>query len=455
MMDTRPQLAGRRSWSRPINHPQALVAAALILALALRVAYALYLRRWGLGIDAKSYSTLGRGLAAGHGWVSGSSAYRPPGMPFLLAGIYSVFGAPPYVAGHADYTTVRLVLAVLSVVNVALIGAVVRELTNARVAIVALFLAAVYVPLILVGDSLLSEALLVPVSLGASLAALVSRRKQRRYRWICLTGFLCGLAALTRGNGLIIAPALACVVWVRRPQGWRRSLLGPAVLLGLTTLTIAPWTVRNAIAQHAFIPVTDELGATAAGAYNRFSTNHHFIWAAGFQNPDYHRIVHARRLPEEVRSQRLLSAVGAYIGRHPLYVPETMAWNTVRLLDLEGRAISREYVHDDERAPPIFADFAVYTFWAVGLLALVGLCLRTHRSRIPRSIWLVPILIWLSVIPTNSGTPRFRAPLDPWIILLAAVGLHAVGSRLRACVRDGLPEPPSVQRRSEPPRRAR
>ncbi len=426
-----PKMGGR--WgARIVAHPLALAAGALILALALRVAYLLFTRHSGLGIDERSYNSLGRTLAAGHGWAAGDSAYRPPGMPFLLAGVYAVLGPPSYVVPRGDYMTVRLVLAVLSVVNVALIGAVARELTNARVAIVALFVAAVYWPLILVGDSLLSEALLVPLSLAASLTALLSRRKGRRYRWICLTGFLCGLAALTRGNGLIIAPALACVVWVGRPRGWLRSLTAPVALLAVTALTIAPWTIRNAIAQHAFIPVTDEFGATLAGAYNSTAASHHFMWTAGYLYPEYQRLREDRKLPEAVRSKRLISAVGAYIGRHPLEVPATMAWNTVRLVDLEGRFISRRSARGDLRAPGTFADLAVYTFWVVGLLAVVGLCLRTHRSRIPRSIWLVPILIWLSVIPANGGTPRFRAPLDPWIILLAAVGLQAAGSRLLA-----------------------
>jgi hypothetical protein len=43
-------------------------------------------------------------------------------------------------------------------------------------------------------------------------------------------------------------------------------------------LTIMPWTIRNANAQHAFVPVTTELGATLSGTYNDYSATKRFIW---------------------------------------------------------------------------------------------------------------------------------------------------------------------------------
>jgi hypothetical protein len=36
---------------------------------------------------------------------------------------------------------------------------------------------------------------------------------------------------------------------------------------------------------------------------------------------------------------------------------------------------------------------------------------------------MVPLLLALSVVLVNVETPRFRAPVDPFLILLAAAGL--------------------------------
>lgn len=420
--------------ARSVPRAGFLASLILLVALVVRLAYVHYTRHFVLGIDEMAYNRLARSLAAGRGWAGGDSAYRPPGMPFFLAGVYAVVGAP---VRSGDWTTVRVVLAVLSVVTVALVGAVARELAGVKVAIVALFLAALYLPLIVTGDSLMTEALFVPVSLAATLCALISRREVQRYGWIALAGALCGVTALTRGNGLVVALALAGMVYSATPHGWLRGLRAPALLLAVTALTVAPWTVRNALVQHAFIPVTDELPTTLAGTYNNTSARHHFIWTTGSQYGNYWRLRHDKMLAEDVRSQRLLAAVVAYIGRHPLDVPQAMFWNTVRLLDLEGRFISRRSARQDFGVGSGLADVSVYTFWVVGILAGLGLCLRSKFPVVPRAVWLVPIFIWLSEAPITTGTPRFRAPLDPWFIILAAVALCAVAEQLgsRAWVR--------------------
>ena len=69
----------------------------------------------------------------------------------------------------------------------------------------------------------------------------------------------------------------------------------------------------------------------------------------------------------------------------------------------------------------------------MGLLAIGALI---HRFRnVPKAFWLIPALIWLSEAPITTGTPRFRAALDPWIILLAGSAIAATAqgiSRRRA-----------------------
>ena len=50
----------------------------------------------------------------------------------------------------------------------------------------------------------------------------------------------------------------------------------------------------------------------------------------------------------------------------------------------------------------------------------------------PKWIWVVPLLLVLSVVLVNVETPRFRAPIDPFLILLAAAGLASAAIRLRA-----------------------
>ncbi len=395
----------------------------LLLALALRVAYVLHTSHFVLRVDAKSYDALGRGLAGGHGWVFGPSAYRPPGYPLFLAWIYLILGIP-----NGSWTDPRLVEALLSTVTVGLIGLMALQVAGRAAMLITLTIAAVYVPLLLIGVSLMSESLFVPLVLAAINCALRSRATAKRNRWIIAAGLLTGLAALTRGNGIVLGLALALVVWTGKPRLSSRAISSPAILLAVMALTIMPWTIRNAITEHTFVPVTTELGTTLAGTYNALAAHHHFMWMiGGYRN--YAAIRNNGRINDATRNSRLTSAVLSYVGQHPSYVPQAMFWNTMRLLDLQGRLVSRKTARNDADATAAFADLGVYNFWVVGLLALGG-ALTVAARRVPRALWAVPLLLWASEAPITTGTPRFRAVLDPFVILLAAFAIQALATAL-------------------------
>ncbi len=408
----------------------------LFSALAVRVAYVLHTWKFVPLRDASNYDRLARSLALGHGWSMGSSAYRPPGYPFFLGAVYRVVGIPAFAdyrrfsAGHysgvfGGWTDPRLAEACLATITVGLIALLAYQLVGHRAALATLVIGAIYLPLIVVGVSLMTESLLVPLTLAATNCAVYARNGEGRTRWIVLAGVFAGLSALTRGNGIVVGVALAFVVWTARPRWSRRGLKAPVLLLVVMALTIMPWTIRNAIAQHAFIPVTTELGATLAGTYNSVAAKEHYIWEAGHRYPDYASTRNNHKLTEVQRNSRLTSDVLSFIGRHPTAVPQAIFWNTVRLLDLAGRHLSRSTAHLDVGATKNVADLSVYSFWVVALLAIAGLFTKAVRS-VPRSLWLVPLFIWLSEAAITTGTPRFRAALDPWFILLAANGLLAL-----------------------------
>ena len=419
-----PERGRLRRWHRlsPRARFGVLAALLLVLALAVRVAYVLHTRKYSLWVDEASYNQLGTGLASGHGWVYGSSAYRPPGYPFFLAAVYLVVGIP-----HNVWTDPRLVQAVVATITVGLIGLMALKVAGRTAALIALAIAAVYLPLVFVGEALMSESLFVPLVLGATVCALHSRTAILDRRWIALAGFLAGLAALTRGNGLVVGVAIAVVVWTGRPRLSWRAVSAPALLLAVMALTIAPWTIRNAIAEHTFIPVTTELGTTLAGTYNDLAAQHQFVWEpGGYKN---YRAIRDADISDAVRDDRLLSAVASYLGHHPTYVFQATFWNTVRLLDLDGSAAWRKTALHDTDATANFADIGAYMFWAIALLAIGGLFTRAAR-RVPRSLWLVPAIIWLSEAPVTIGTPRFEAPIDPFVILLAALAVQSIGVAL-------------------------
>jgi hypothetical protein len=134
----------------------------------------------------------------------------------------------------------------------------------------------------------------------------------------------------------------------------------------------------------------------------------------------------------------LTHAVLGYIARHPAALPEAMFWNTLRLLDLQGRRVSRMTARTDENATAAVADLGVANFWIVAALAIAG-CATAAFRRTPRALWALPALLWLVVAPVTTGTPRFRAAIDPFVIVLAAFAVQALGAeiqRRRSVARD-------------------
>jgi 4-amino-4-deoxy-L-arabinose transferase-like glycosyltransferase len=211
-----------------------LVAAVLIAALAARALLVADTPGYRPINDARSYEILASGVARtgdyassrGAGGTRGPTAYFPPAYPYLLAAVDVLDGHRR--GGPASVRPARLVQAGLGTVLVGLVGLVGLELFGPVVGLIALVLAAIYLPWIALGGTLMSENLLVPLELGALWAALRARRAgSRRTGWIVLAGFLSGLATLTHENAAVLLVPLALAVWTRRPRFTRAAVLAP------------------------------------------------------------------------------------------------------------------------------------------------------------------------------------------------------------------------------------
>jgi hypothetical protein len=285
--------------------------------------------------------------------------------------------------------------------------------------------------------------------LASLAAALAYRRSPHRYRWAVLTGVLGGLAALTRANAMILLIPLAIAVWDGRPWRSRAAIGPPLALLIAAALTIAPWTVRNAVELHAFVPVSTQLGSAMAGTYNdvaRADTQNPAAWQGIKHVPEFGNLmrrIHA--IPEATLEHELRVASARYIREHPTYVAKVGWWNTRRMLDLAGERRYRATAATITIAHK-WADRGVLCFWIVGALALMGVVIGAARGT-PWFVWAFPVLMFLSVVFLVVETPRYRTPIDPFLILLAAAGVVAAVRRARSSLsaRAARPRPSSRQ----------
>jgi hypothetical protein len=254
-----PQVSGGHQplWRR--------LALPLLIALALRLVVVTFLytdqlnpRRdhWPFGYET---GRLARAIASGRGFSdpffaeTGPSAISGPVYPYLLAGVFKVFGI--YTATSAIIAlSLNSLFSALTCVPVFLLA---RESFGERVGMLATWAWAFFPHAILFAADRIWETCLTTllVSLLVVLAMYLGRTV-RPPAWIGF-GLLWGVAALTSPAALSLMPFLAgwaCYRLHRRGEKWR----GPAMAAALAfVLTLLPWGVRNYRTFHRVIPVRD------------------------------------------------------------------------------------------------------------------------------------------------------------------------------------------------------
>jgi 4-amino-4-deoxy-L-arabinose transferase-like glycosyltransferase len=415
----------------------ALAAVALIAAaFAIRLAYVdatpgMTLRDDGLDYDGHAVSIALTGRFSDTLAYGRATAFRPPAFPYLLGEVYKVAGVARADAARR-VVVARRAQVVIGTVLVAAVGLLAAQLFGGAVALAALALAAVYVPLVTMSGSVMSEPLFVVFMLAGLSAAIAHRRSPHRLRWALLAGLFAGLAILTRANALILLLPLGLAVWDRRPRWSARALAAPVALVAVAVLAIVPWTLRNERVLHHFVPVSTQLGSALAGTYNdeaRTDPEHPASWRSLRGVPSYADIfAKVSETNEAVLEQRLRHRAERYALDHPTYVAVVAFWTTVRAFELDGRSWWR-HTAATVSIRPAWADRGVWCFWLFAVLAVAGAFTAAAR-RAPWFVWAFPALMYLSVVFLVIETPRYRTPLDPFIVLLAALALVSGGRRL-------------------------
>lgn len=410
------------------------LAGILALALGVRVFVAFDVNSIAPQSDAADFDRHAISIASGDGYPQsqpvlggpGPSAFRPPLYPLTLAGAYAITGT----GDESDrWLGGRLQQALIGTAVVALIALIALQLWGPLTALIAAAIAAAYPPLIFAGTSLLTEPLFTALLLGGVAALLRYRLADPRVRWLVAAGACAGLAALTRGNGVAVVVALALGAWVMRPRLALRSLARPAIVVATAALVVAPWTIRNAVELDAFVPLTTQAGFAAGGQYNDVAKRYDWRWVGPWDVAAFDALFAGDPPGEVALGRSLRDEAVDYAIDHPGAVP-AVAWrNTLRVLSL------RDPIELERSSAPVvgeprgLAEAGVYSFWALALLAVAGAFTAAAR-RIPGFVWAIIPLLLLSIVFVG-GSARYRAPLEPLVVLLAALAVAWVVARLR------------------------
>ncbi|MGB8347699.1 MAG: glycosyltransferase family 39 protein [Ktedonobacteraceae bacterium] len=346
---------------------------------------------------------------------------RAPLWPAVIAVIYDLLGP--------KNIYVRLFLSCVGSGTCVLVYLFARDLFGRRIGLVAGIIAVIYPNLFIYDGWLYSESLYTFL-LFAFCYTLFLVQRTSLARWMLISGILAGLVSLTRPNGVImpvIVIAWAIVIAWKKVVSWRVAASAAVIVAGLTLALVGPWTLRNYSIAHQFIPVATGDGTVLLGAYNHFILDpgpYQYLWIRPtLTNPQLAQAYLGRNCQSYCETQRdaaYKAAASQWINGHLSGMPLLLAMHVVKLwtpATPEGDLPMNQFpTRLSSRAVVALINILSYPLF---ILAAFGL-LATRRK------WHELLFIYGLIALTFAeciyyyGSSRFRAPIEPMLVLLAA-----------------------------------
>jgi 4-amino-4-deoxy-L-arabinose transferase-like glycosyltransferase len=419
------------------------LAGIALVALGIRIAFIVVVapKVPALG-DASAYHLIAERLARGGGYirpfddlllhVHRPTAEYPPLFPALLS-------LPARLGAHSVEQQ-RIFVAFVGAGTVVLVGLLGRRVASNSVGLGAGALAAVY-PMLFLG-----EATLMAESLYVALVTLVLICAYRAYddpkpaRFVAL-GAAIGVATLTRAEGALLGVVVAVPLGVMlRGLASRDRIARIATALGVAVVVVAPWTIRNAVRFHAFVPVSNNVATLVDGANcdATYGGDQLGLWRETFSQLG----VASRALPQaqacfegfdiadphfdEAKAASMHTRAGASYARHHLgSLPKV---TVVRVLRAWGAYAPGQQVDFEslEGRPRVWQMRGTWMYWVLAPLAVAGAVIVRRRRRL---VWpLVATAVTVTIVAASTyGQQRFRIAAEPAILVLAAVTLVELG----------------------------
>ena len=372
-----------------------IITAIFLLALTVRLIVVLPDNSMPEG-DAYVYDSLAVSLSQGQGYLNSNGtahSFYPPFYPFFLSLIYRLFG-------HS-YIAVRVIQSMIGALICVFIYLIAKRSRNATLGILSACFAIVYPPFIKSAGLLLTETLF---TLLLCLIVYYSLRIRRdvAYKDCAVLGFLMGLGLLTK-TALIILPIFTAFIFINKKTALKKYI----VVILFFILPVTPWVIRNYSVYHRFVPVATQGGITFYSSYQPPNGIFGTLPSGSTSDPV---IIEAGSMSDPVlRNHFLVKKTLDFIINNPgkvimlelekvLYLWAPFDWEIVG-----GRWFNFMYV-------------MMLPFFVIGLF----IAFKKFSKFYPI---LLPIFYFQIITLIFYGSPRFRLPVEPYIFILAMLGL--------------------------------
>lgn len=357
-------------------------------------------------------------LAQGHGFSSpfrvetGPTAWMTPVYPLILAAIFRIFGTYTFQAFLAA-ALLNILFSVATCIPIYFIGG------RFGVASLAAWLWTVFPNAIILPVESLWDASLTAL-LVASIVWMTLRMTggARRHSWL-LYGLLWGYTLMVNATMLAMLPFLLAWLFYKTHR-----LSGSALALGIIVLSVAPWTIRNYLVFHAFVPLRSALGLQLWVGNNEHAEDRSPGQLHPIDNPE-ERSQYIELGELRYMHNKLQDAI-TYMTTHPRREFELVRNRFVAVWTGGTPHPIEDFirVHSFEFRLILLFNVLVALGTAIGLLVLI-------LRRDVRLYLLAPFpLILPFAYYLTLASARYRHPIDPVIMILTAIAVRG-GNRGR------------------------
>jgi 4-amino-4-deoxy-L-arabinose transferase-like glycosyltransferase len=362
---------------------------------------------WEMGRLARSIAE-GRGFSSPTDLDSGPSAWTAPVYPYILAGVFKVFG----VYSRTSAWMILTFNSIFAALTCWTLNRISGRIFGPWVARATAWTWAVFPYLIYWPVRVVWEASFTTFFLTLALCLALPMADHARWRDWILFGLIWGLIAMTNTAVIVLLPFfLGWLVWTRRTSTNKKRagfFAGPAVSVLIVLICITPWTIRNYSVFHRFIFIRDNLPLELYEANNNESGG---LWT---------------------RSE--------HPGNDPVTMRQFQELGEIQFMDEEKRKLT-EFVREHPGKFAVFSLERIWYFWAAppqativagydlwvarhtqfllaALVAWAGLFIMLVRKN--RYAWLFAPFLIVYPLPYYlvNPFPRYKHPIEPVMLIL-------------------------------------
>ena len=365
---------------------------------------------WEMGRIGRSIA-LGQGFANPYGDSTGPTAWEPPLYPYLIGGVFRVFGIYSPASAWALLAINSLFTALTSIP----IFLIAREMMGERLALVSAWIwaglpYAMYWSVHWIWETTFSPLLLAWVFL----LALKLEQGSGAKTW-ALFGGLWGVLALANASLLSFLPFCGLWVWVGRHRRGLASRLGVGLACMIFFLCLAPWLVRNARVFGHWVFLRDDFGLQLRLGNGPSADGRLMPYLQPNLNPlEFEQF---RQLGEQAYAERCRRLAWGWIEEHP----GRFAVVSLKRFFYYWNGVPRP----TDRASAV--DFRDSLFLASSVLALWGLGRAVSRKLPQAGLFLGLVLSYPTVYYFIFPHARYRHPIEPELLILAVFLVSEMG----------------------------